>query len=310
MNGPRPLIKAAVVRGLGPERWSLVKRFWHAKVAGPRYRRRRPVEATVGSYRLRVPVGHPAVVNSADQPLRDRAVGLVAKHVVAQYPDASIVDIGANVGDTAAMIGSYVSAPLILVEPSNYFRSLLEANVRTLNVRRIEAVLVGIQAPVGDFHYWGGTAVFQPDWGDVRYASKTLAEVADDDTRFVKIDTDGFDYVIVRGAVDWLETRHPAIYYEVDCGTAELLKDADGTVHALGRAGYRHFAVWDDRGLLVASTDSMDVVCQLHRYLHAVQTTRGIAPTGLDILAVAARDRAIRDRAVADHVAMTPRVTN
>lgn len=293
-------VKQLAARLLGPQRWSQGKAVYRRYWTEPQVRRRPVSEVEVGAYTIRAPAGHPTINKQFDQPYRDRAVGHIARAVADAYPDASFVDIGANIGDTAALMASAAPNPLILVEPSDYFHELLVENVTRLpNVRRIERCLVGVDSP-GQLRHWGGTAVFEPGTGDT-LPTRQLAEIVDDDTRFVKIDTDGYDFAIIRKAAAWLAAQHPALYYEVDCSTDELLGQADAALDALAAAGYRHFAVWDDPGFLLLATDDIDAVRQLQSYLHRIRRTAGAAHriTGLDVLATI--DRGVRDAVVDAH---------
>jgi hypothetical protein len=41
------------------------------------------------------------------QPYRDLCIGISAKYISVKYPNKAIIDIGANIGDTAAIIATY-----------------------------------------------------------------------------------------------------------------------------------------------------------------------------------------------------------
>ena len=59
-----------------------------------------------GAYQLQIQ-NHLLLSLHKFQPYRDLCVGVVAKYIAAKYPGGTIVDIGANVGDTAALIATY-----------------------------------------------------------------------------------------------------------------------------------------------------------------------------------------------------------
>ena len=103
------------------------------------------------------------------------------------------------------------------------------------------------------------------------------AQIAPEDTAFVKIDTDGFDYTIINGALQWLHEVMPLWLWEVDIRNEDDLREADSVVDRLSGIGYGTFVVWDDPGDLIMPTTDVAAVQSLHRYLlrqRSVQTPR------------------------------------
>lgn len=120
---------------------------------------------------------------------------------------------------------------------------------------------------------------------------KRLAEIADGQTRLIKIDTDGFDLPILAASLEFLAQRRPCLYYENSVGDAGTLAVAHRLVGDLVGIGYRYFAVFDDRGLHLVSTTDLGVLRCLNRYLH--KTLTGPEERGLynyDVLCLPAED--------------------
>lgn len=136
------------------------------------------------------------------QPYRDLCVGITAKFVTEEYANATIVDIGANIGDTAAIIAQYTSAKIVLVEASDYDAGILTKNVRQFpNEIEIQRVFVADGKEVhGNLHYRCGTAFFEESSGSSK-ETRRLCDIADENTRFVKTDADGFDVKIIRASL-------------------------------------------------------------------------------------------------------------
>ena len=95
-----------------------------------RFLSQRSVTMMCGEYSIEVPERHLLLELRESQPLRDVNVGIAAMFLGRKYPDAAIVDIGANIGDTAAHIASHAANPMVLVEASDYYHEILQRNAR------------------------------------------------------------------------------------------------------------------------------------------------------------------------------------
>ncbi len=223
-----------------------------------------------GDFQLQAPRNHVLVGIHETQPYRDLCVGIVAKFISAKYPDGTIIDIGANIGDTAALIATNSKSKLILVEASDYFFEILARNVKQLpnEVVLKKTMISNGRAVSGSLHYRGGTAYFHESGdGEAEIKTERLADVADGKTHFVKVDTDGFDVEILSGSLDWLAVQHPAIVFESEIRDDKALLAVNALMDELNARGYEYFAVWDDPGLHIVSTSSVDVLKDLNRYL-------------------------------------------
>jgi FkbM family methyltransferase len=259
-----------------------------------RFFEQRLVGLKCGDYEISVPEGHMLRKVLPLQPYRDLAIGLIARLVARKYPFASICDVGANVGDTAAIIATQTRNKLILIEASDYYFDLLTTNVRQLpNEKILRKVMISDGAPVhGHLHHWGGTARFEANSQSPGTPSMTLAEAADSDTRLVKIDTDGFDFRIIASSLGWFQdVGHPALFWENQITTQDELASSDLLFSKLQDIGYKYFVVWDDAGFHLVSTDSLAVLQDLNRYLFKVWTNQAhISVYNYDVLAVHEQD--------------------
>ena len=184
---------------------------------------------------------------------------------------------------------------MILVEPSDFWHGLLvENSISIPNVRRIEQAILGVESTSVSMENRQGSAVLIAAAGDTPIPVKRLEEVADDDTRFVKIDTDGFDYDILLQGELWLTQRHPVLYFEAELERSAEVNDRVGkaalALAALTRSGYTTYAVFDDPGNLMLSGIDAPAVLQLLGWLHQTR-----AVSYFDIVAVTESDRVILD---------------
>jgi FkbM family methyltransferase len=223
-------------------------------------------------------------------------VGIVAKFVASKYPDGTIVDIGANIGDTAAIIATYSSNKLILVEPSEYFCEILRRNVRQFpNEVVVRKTMVSTGRNMsGNLHHWGGTASFHEEQdGQEQVRTERLLDVADKNTRFIKIDTDGYDVEILTDSIEWLSVSRPTLLFENGIRNSHDLIAVNTLLDRLMKIGYEHFIVWDDPGFHLVSTTSVEVLKDLNRYLCKRIEHGAPSICNYDVLCVHRRDEDI-----------------
>ncbi len=229
----------------------------------------------VGAYEIEVPEQHFLIklLEENLQPFRDLCVGITAKYVSAKYPNGTMIDIGANIGDTAAIIATYAQNKLILIEGSDYFFELLVRNTSQLPNKIVtKKVLVSDGSKIsGTFHHGGGTAIFdQSPEAHLQVQTVKLCDIADENTCFIKTDTDGYDFEILKASLDWLTLRHPAILFEHQIRKNQDYESAEELYISLVEIGYSYFIVWDEQGFLLLSTISLEILKDLNLYLFKI----------------------------------------
>ena len=235
------------------------------------------VKINIGKYELDIPEAHMLIELVKTQPYRDLCVGISAKFFSENYPDSMIVDIGANIGDTAAIISTYCQNKLLLIEASDYYHEILMRNTPQLsNELIIKKILIsdGSESS-GLLYHWGGTAYFKEEEKGVNIKTERLCDVADDNTCLVKIDTDGYDFKIILDSINWLEKVKPGVLFENEIRNTESFENSNQVYHKLIEIGYKYFIVWDDPGFHMVSTSSLDILKNLNRYLFKVWEREG-----------------------------------
>ena len=231
-----------------------------------------------GSFVIEAPDNHILVRLLKSQPYRDLCVGMAAKHISAKYPDGVIVDVGANIGDTAAIIATYSPNKLILLEASDYFFDILLRNTLQLhNEKIVRKVMVSDGNQVSGFfrHQDGSASLCEEADGKLQIKTERLCDIADYNTVFIKTDTDGYDFKIISDSLEWLASVHPAVLFENEIRTGLHLQDSNDLCARLMEIGYAYFIVWDDPGFHLVSTDSLEVIKDLNRYLFKVWQHEG-----------------------------------
>lgn len=213
-----------------------------------------------------------------ENPTYSTQVGRLAKAVSEKYPDAILLDIGANVGDTVATVRRHSDIPVICVEGEPRAFELLVHNITQFagvvahNVylgERSERVPVRIEK-----QSWNATLV-----PDILKGSQEVELISLDDfldgianngsVRILKVDTEGFDARIMRGGHIYIQACHPVILFEYDCRSQRALgENGLDALALLARWGYEHAMFYDWLGRLMVSVGlrETEMLEQLHEY--------------------------------------------
>jgi FkbM family methyltransferase len=160
-----------------------------------------------------LPLSHELPFYRNDHPLYGEAVGRIAAAL-----GGPVVDVGANVGDTAAIVRAHSDVPVLCVEGDDLFFGLLARNVEQLGDVELEQAFV--EAPAaGRVERGRGTARIAAGGGQLR--SRPLTAILAEHPRFaepalLKLDTDGMDVPILAANLDLLGRVRPVLFFEYD----------------------------------------------------------------------------------------------
>ena len=226
----------------------IIKRFFF---------RIRDIRYLVGDYNILIPSTHTLPINQIKYKNYDKKIGSIVAIVEKFSGAASLIDIGANVGDTAAMMRTFSSSTIYCIEGDTFFLKYLRRNIEIIPDVKIFDSFVGVENMKIDYvvERNGGTARLKVSKGAQSKCkfiglSEIVLEVHNQ-IGLVKIDTDGFDFDIILGNKIFFETNLPAIYFEYDIGFNEnSFKDSLDTILFLENLNY-NFIVYDNYGNLV-----------------------------------------------------------
>jgi FkbM family methyltransferase len=261
-----------IVKQMFPEMWNRYSQLRYQQDQ-LRYRQQENVTIVIGEFEMSLPDRHLLVGIVASQPFRDGGLGLAAKYLSKKYPNKTMIDIGANIGDTAAIMATNATNPLVLVEPSDYFFTFLEQNsVQFPNQTTLINGFVNDGTAVrGSLYHWLGTAQVTSESDTVlTERSFRLSELTVDDICLIKTDTDGYDYRILMAGLEYVVAQKCGVFIEVQ------IKNEDETVEAfdlftkLFERGFCRFVVWDDAGWLLLTTNDLNTILDLIRYLDSL----------------------------------------
>ena len=86
------------------------------------------VERRIGEFNLRMQRGHVLPIKLAKFPNYSANLPRIAALLVEKYPGMTLVDVGANIGDTVALVRSKVTCPIVCIEGDKEFFSLLRSD--------------------------------------------------------------------------------------------------------------------------------------------------------------------------------------
>jgi len=169
----------------------------------------------IGDFVLRLPAGHRLPEFQAAHRLYDRLPLSLSTLTLHGW----IVDIGANVGDTAAALASGQAKSLVCIEPDPAFFVRLKQNTET--IKAAGSTIICIEAAVGpagekvSLNRTDTTAFVSAseDGGmNLRTLDSILVEaIGDANVALIKCDVDGFDAAALLSGVDVLRRDQPLL---------------------------------------------------------------------------------------------------
>jgi FkbM family methyltransferase len=231
--------------------WRLAHRAltrWHDPLV--RYR--------VGAVELKLPLSHALPLQRKHAPQYGGNLGRLAGVVSAKYTGSVILDIGANVGDSAAIIrGHGVDRPILCIEGDDRFFAILAENARRLSAVETVKAMVGAETATVAARLErakGNSRVVLGEANGVAVNLKSLADIlvmapGFRDFKLIKLDTEGLDVPIVLGNRSLIERASPVMFLEYSPSLFAEGRASHGELAGqLADMGYRHALVWDNSG--------------------------------------------------------------
>jgi len=239
----------------------------------------REVHIQLGRFPLVVHSRSPLSVQYTKQPGYGSEFGRLATALAQKYPALSVIDIGANIGDTAAIVKNAVDAPILCIEGDPYCFSILQRNIAQFgNVTAYRQFLGDRDETISarlEKSTWnttiipdqeGETAVVQL----LRLDSFLKEHALSEPYKLLKIDTEGFDVKIIRGASGLIDAVKPAIYFEYNRHNMdEIGEKGVDTLYWLKEKGYDDILFFEDNGQFILSGSLSDkrLIDQLHHWV-------------------------------------------
>ena len=191
-----------------------------------------PVFGQVGNFKMLLTKTHALPGHLKHFPLYSSNLPRLVLTVKEKYSNLILIDVGANIGDTVALTRSISSCPIVCIEGDDLYFNILKKNIAQFN----EVVAYQYFLGETDKTISGKT---ERDVGTLKITPSTDPDPEKDlqiltlDTflslhsnyktaKLLKIDTDGFDLMILRGGKNIF--RRPNLFYSLNTIRAYWLR--------------------------------------------------------------------------------------
>lgn len=208
------------------------------------------------------------------------ALGRLGLAVAQKYAGLHVIDVGANVGDSLAIIKSVMDTPVLCIEGDEQAFALLQQNIVQFHSVTPKQNFLGetteIISATLDKQGWNGTILPSPQ--NVTKSSPMQITSLDDllkndpnleQYHLLKIDAEGFDCRIIRGSSNLIERVKPVITFEYNRDNMKPLGEKGlDTLWMLKEMGYNIILFYDPLGRFILATtlDAKELIDDLHHY--------------------------------------------
>lgn len=231
----------------------------------------------IAGFDLLLPFSHQLPFILKTYPLYSSNLARLAKYVKQKYEHLKFIDVGANIGDSIALLRKEAEFSILCIEGDEQFLSVLEKNATLFSEVHIVQAYLGESSNSirGTAIKQGGTAHLSENRvGDNIIEVKKLSDVLKDypsfcQSKMIKVDTDGFDCKILRGAADFLKSAKPIIFFEYDpFFLAKQGDDGTSIFNDLSSYDYKNLLIYDNFGDLMLSVNinNYRLLEELHLY--------------------------------------------
>jgi FkbM family methyltransferase len=208
---------------------------------------------------LLLPLSHLLPVYLDSNPLYDRLPRMVSKFLKEQGRCVIGIDVGANIGDTVAAMMTSEQDRFLAIEPNphfaNYFRENWNGNPNVVLLSVLCSSSAGEPSVV--IQEKQGTARITTSPHGLSIKQTTLDEVIRTMSDFkvanlLKIDTDGYDFEVLRGAALFIEQNKPTVLFECDAFTNDrYTEDFFECIELFRNSDYQGLLLYDHQGNLM-----------------------------------------------------------
>ncbi len=261
-------------------------------------------EYFIGKYKISIPPNFALPDYQHNFRLYDKFLPVLANCFTSK---GLIIDVGANIGDTAIMLVQNCNNLIVCIEPSDIFFPYLEKNINILDSEdrsRISIVkkLVGTGALTGKLsHTLGGTAGINKNEKISINNQIPLDKIIHDVSNILllKVDTDGFDFDVIKSAQSILSDSEPILFWENYTSDDFQYGEFEKLYSLLTTKGYKYIYIFDNYGNIIAEQSDFIILSSINKYICSMYkscSTRTIGYT--DVLASTDRYYSVLDEAI------------
>ena len=177
----------------------------------------------IGKFKIKMPLSHELGIYQIGTEFLTNQ-GRITSHLQNKYNDLSIIIVGANIGDSIATIKNYADVSILAIDGESSIFTLLRENTKQFTKTTLINIFLDEEEQdiQGVLAIQEGTATFSKGIDEKQITkTSTLEKTLNENNNFwnskaIFIDTDGFDFKVIRGAKNWLSQIQPLIYFEYD----------------------------------------------------------------------------------------------
>ncbi|WMP18895.1 FkbM family methyltransferase [Thiothrix lacustris] len=236
------------------------------------------VTYTLDGTSLHIPLAHALPFLRCKYPTYSSNLGRIAALVHEKYPTMNLIDIGANIGDSVAILRHYAHFPILCIDGDPYFFKILEKNLIDKKDVYLYRAFIGDTKGVvsGQLCRTSGTMHLSHTDSTKKnlIATKKLSDIITHfdnikNVRMIKVDTDGFDVRIILSELDYLKKNKPILFFEYDPFLTEKQNmNAKNIFEKLYNIGYQYALFFDNAGdyLISLKLNNMEQLEDIHYY--------------------------------------------
>jgi FkbM family methyltransferase len=233
---------------------------------------------TVGKFRIDMPSNSLMPDLFAVNPDYSSELGRLVAATRNKYPQLCVIDVGANYGDSVAIVKSVADVPMICIEGDIKCLPMLQENIKQVDNVEIHSLFLGEKTETISARFekegWNSTIVPSNNSSSREINLTSLDDfmltVRDvENCKVLKIDTEGFDTRIVRGGLKFIKQVRPVITLEYNRDNMSRIGESGfETLLLLADYGYDSVFFYDSeaRFLLATSLAETGLINDMHQY--------------------------------------------
>ncbi len=232
------------------------------------------VPVKIGNREIEVRLSHQLPENLKHYPHYNFNLGRIIALAETHFGKLTVIDVGANVGDTVAFIRNFSEAPILCIDGEEKYVRLLRRNIAQFKNVSICQTLLGSETKTENFALKMREGTAQVEASKEQVSVRSLEDVLQEfpefqNSKILKTDTDGFDTHIIRGSKNFLEKTRPVLFFEFD--PHFIRKTGDDPFRFfdfLMEAGYAYFMFYSNIGdyLLSSTAENKTIITDLIHY--------------------------------------------
>lgn len=226
----------------------------------------------IDDYIITTPPEYPRKTQQKNNKLYDRFLPFLVKNITS---NGLIVDIGANIGDTAISLVQNCNNEILCIEPSSFFYSYLEKNIELLNKNHKDRItlkkcFIGTGIYSGELLHIPGTASLSLS-ESTQNNFNTLDSVLSNypSISIIKVDIDGYDFDALNSAKNTISNLKPVLFFENQIDHDFQMKGFSNTYTWLLEDGYNNICIFDNFGNIISISNNFDTLIDINLYLYS-----------------------------------------